>query len=52
MESGGVPSALSYGASAALSQPRAAGSVMDGLASFMTSFFDSIKADEASTARG
>lgn len=34
---------LSYEASAALAQPRAAGSVMDGLASFMASFFDSIK---------
>lgn len=43
---------LSYEASAALLQPRAAGSVMDGLASFMTSFFDSIKADVASTAKG
>lgn len=43
---------LSYEASAALLQPRAAGSVMDGLASFMTSFFDSLKADEASTAKG
>lgn len=43
---------LSYEASAALLQPRAAGSVMDGPASFMTSFFDSLKADEASTAKG
>lgn len=43
---------LSYEASAALLQPRAAGSVMDDLASFMIPFFDSIKADEASTAKG